>query len=87
MFNYKQEINNNIRIIKKHDQFHINNSSIYTNPLAYEKLSTYLTQKQKEHKSKYQRKSYRCFAGRISRLSKYKRRHIKKQLENNIQYI
>jgi hypothetical protein len=44
MFNNKQGINNNIRIIKKHDQFHVNNSSIYTNLLAYEKLFTHLTQ-------------------------------------------
>jgi hypothetical protein len=43
MLNHKQGINNNIRITKNHDQFHINNSSIYIHPLAYEKLSTYLT--------------------------------------------
>jgi len=45
MLNYKQGKNNKIRFTKKHNQFHINNSIIYTNPLAYEKLSTHLTQK------------------------------------------
>jgi hypothetical protein len=45
MLNHKQRINNNIRITKKHNQFHINNSSIYTNSLAYKKLCTHLTQK------------------------------------------
>ena len=45
MLNHKQGINNNIKITKKHDQFYINNSSIYINHLSYEKLSTYLTRK------------------------------------------
>jgi hypothetical protein len=45
MLNHKQGIHNNIRITKKHDQFHINQSSIYTNTPPYEKLSTHLTQK------------------------------------------
>jgi hypothetical protein len=45
MLNHKQGINNIIRITKKHEQIHINNSNIYINPLVYVKLSTHLTQK------------------------------------------
>jgi hypothetical protein len=45
-------------IIKKHDQIHINKSNIYTISHAYRKLSTHLTRKQTEIKSRHRRKSY-----------------------------
>jgi hypothetical protein len=44
-------------ITKIHDQFHTNNSSIYTATLAYGILFTYLTQKHNKHINKYPRKS------------------------------
>jgi len=61
-----------IYIIKKHDPIHINNSNIYNSSHAYRKLSTHLTQKWKEIKSRYRRKFYWCPTCRISRLSEYK---------------
>jgi len=47
MFKCKGDLNNNIRIIKKHHQFHINNSNIYINIITYEKLHAHLTRKYK----------------------------------------
>lgn len=40
---WKQDVVSNIIIINKHNQFHINNSSIYTNLLIYKKLFIQLT--------------------------------------------
>jgi hypothetical protein len=74
-------------ITKIHDQFHTNNSSIYTATLAYGILFTYLTQKHNKHINKYPRKSCWCPVGRVSRVYEYKRRHTKKQLEKNVQSI
>ena len=74
----------NIYIIKKHDPIHINKSNIYTISHAYGKLSTHLTRKQTEVKSKYWRKSYWRPAGRISGLSEYKEGIFK---NNSKEYI
>jgi hypothetical protein len=57
MFNCKGELNNNIRIIKNHHQFHINNSNIYINIITYGKLYTHLTQKYKQHVNRYRKQS------------------------------
>jgi transposase-like protein len=78
MFNYKEKLNNNIRIIKKHHQFHINNSNIYINIVTYGKLHAHLAQKYKYHVSRYRRQSYWCHTCRISRLSENKERFTKK---------
>jgi hypothetical protein len=73
MLNHKQWINNNIKITKKHDKFYINNSSIYTNPLAYEKLSIHSHDlKAKDLKNQCSREFYWCPTGKISGLSEYK---------------
>ena len=53
MLYQNKDNNQHIYIIKKHDSIHINKSNIYTISHAYEKLSTHLTQKQTEAKSKY----------------------------------
>jgi hypothetical protein len=86
MLNHNKIINN-IRIIKKYDQFHINNLIICIIHLAYKKLSTHLTQKQKELENRCPLRSYWCPVGRVLRVFGYKRRHTKKQPEKNLQSI
>jgi hypothetical protein len=87
MFYRNKDNNQHISIIKKHDPIHINNSNIYTISHAYGKLSTHPTQKRTELESRYRKKSYKYPAARISGLSKYERKHTKKQLEKNLQPI
>ena len=77
----------NIYIIKKHDPIHINKSNIYNISHAYEKLSTHLTRKQTEVKSKYWRKSYWRPAGRISGLSEYKGDIFKNDSKEYLTYL
>jgi hypothetical protein len=77
----------NIYIIKKHDPIHINKSIIYNISHAYGKLSSNLTQKQTEVKSRHRRKSYWCPAGRISGLSEYKGDIFKNDLKEHITYL
>jgi hypothetical protein len=87
MFYRNKDNNQHISIIKKHDPIHIHNSNIYTISHAYGKLSTHPTQKRTELESRYRKKSYKYPAARISGLSKYERKHTKKQLEKNLQHI
>jgi len=77
----------NIYIIKKHDPIHINKSNIYNISHAYEKLSTHLTRKQTEIKSRHRRKSYWHSAGRISGLSEYKGDIFKNDSKEHITYF
>jgi len=77
----------NICIIKKHDPIHINKSNIYNISHAYRKLSTHLTRKQTEVKSRHWRKSYWHSAGRISGLSKYKGDKFKNDSKEHITYL
>jgi len=74
-------------IIKKYDPIHINKSNMYNISHAYEKLSTHLTQKQTEVKSRYQKKSYWPPAGRISGLSEYKGDIFKNDSKEHITYL
>jgi len=77
----------NIFIIKKHDPIHINKSNIYNISHAYGKLSTHLTWKQTEVKSRHRRKSYWRPAGRISGLSEYKGDIFKNDSKEYITYL
>jgi hypothetical protein len=77
----------NIYIIKKHDPIHINKSNIYNISHAYGKLSTHLTRKQTEVKSRHRRKSYWLPADRISGLSEYKRDIFKNDSKEHITYL
>jgi hypothetical protein len=77
----------NIYIIKKHDPIHINKLNIYNISHAYGKLSTHLTRKQTEVKSRHWRKSYWRPAGRISRLSEYKWDIFKNDSKEHLTYL
>jgi len=77
----------NIYIIKKHDPIHINKSNIYNISHAYGKLSTHLTRKQTEVKSRHRRKSYWRPAGRISGLSEYKGDIFKNDSKEQLTYL
>jgi hypothetical protein len=77
----------NIYIIKKHDPIHINKSNIYNIYHAYGKLSTHLTRKQTEVKSRHRRKSNWRPADRISGLSEYKGDIFKNDSKEHITYL
>jgi len=87
MLYHNKDNNQHIYIIKKHDSIHINKSNIYTISHVYGKLSTHLTQKQTEAKSRHRRKSYWRPVGRISGLSEYKGDIFKNDSKEYLTYL